>query len=199
MDFIQDMLLTSSVTLRLVTAYVALPHEALLAAGRTHWYPGERVRFYRTRGKVYTWLPDENEEVFVDRAWGAKATMQEQEQNTSDKLPSFSDQKTSSLHPTAIADRRDYDIEHYIQVLITSYAARLRKAFSLTISNNSSVSRVNQGYSINPLKISNHVGSDASESHLRLHQMAKPPAILLRVVGMTFVVGAATPLQQKTT
>lgn len=105
-------------------------YEALLAAGRTHWCPGERVRFYRTRGKIYTWLPDENEEVFVDRAWGAKATMQEQEQNTSDKLPSFSDQKTSSLHPTAIADRRDYDIEHYIQVLITSYAARLRKAFS---------------------------------------------------------------------
>ena len=30
----------------------------------------------------------------------------------------------------AIADRRDYDVSHYIQVLITSYAARLRKAFS---------------------------------------------------------------------
>jgi DNA polymerase, archaea type len=30
----------------------------------------------------------------------------------------------------AFADRRDYDANHYIQVLITSYAARLRKAFS---------------------------------------------------------------------
>ena len=29
-----------------------------------------------------------------------------------------------------IANRRDYDVEHYLQVLVTSYAARLRKAFS---------------------------------------------------------------------
>ena len=29
-----------------------------------------------------------------------------------------------------VANRRDYDVEHYLQVLVTSYAARLRKAFS---------------------------------------------------------------------
>jgi DNA polymerase I len=27
-------------------------------------------------------------------------------------------------------DRRDYDVAHYIQVLLTSYVGRLRKAFS---------------------------------------------------------------------
>jgi len=29
-----------------------------------------------------------------------------------------------------IANRRDYDVEHYLQVLVTSYAGRLRKAFA---------------------------------------------------------------------
>lgn len=29
----------------------------------------------------------------------------------------------------ALADRRDYEVEHYLRVLVTSYAARLRKAF----------------------------------------------------------------------
>ena len=28
------------------------------------------------------------------------------------------------------ANRRDYDIDHYLNVLVTSYAARLRKAFA---------------------------------------------------------------------
>jgi DNA polymerase elongation subunit (family B) len=73
-------------------------YEALLAAGRTQWYPGERVRFYRTRGGGYVWLPDETEEV-----------------------PSQFE---------AVTERRDYDVEHYLQVLVTSYATRLRKAFA---------------------------------------------------------------------
>ena len=29
-----------------------------------------------------------------------------------------------------VANRRDYDIDHYLRVLVTSYAARLRKAFT---------------------------------------------------------------------
>jgi DNA polymerase I len=73
-------------------------YEALLAAGRTQWYPGERVRFYRARGGGYVWLPEETEEV-----------------------PSQQE---------AVTERRDYDVEHYLQVLVTSYAARLRKAFA---------------------------------------------------------------------
>ena len=69
-------------------------YEALLAAGRARWTPGERVRYYRAQGGGYVLLPDEDD--------GAAAT----------------------------ADRRDYDAEHYVGVLVSSYASRLRKAFA---------------------------------------------------------------------
>jgi len=105
-------------------------YEALLAAGRTRWYPGERVRYYRTRNKTYVWLPDENEETSVDRGWESESIIQAPERaihNVQNLLRETGD----SLSPRAvIADRRDYDANHYIQVLFTSYAARLRKAFS---------------------------------------------------------------------
>ena len=29
-----------------------------------------------------------------------------------------------------VANRRDYDVDHYVQVLVNSYASRLRKAFA---------------------------------------------------------------------
>lgn len=80
------------------SAHPEAQYEALLAAGRTNWYPGERVRFYRARGGGYVWLPEEAEE---DNPGRRKA-----------------------------ADQRDYDVEHYLQALVTSYAARLRKAFA---------------------------------------------------------------------
>lgn len=70
------------------------PYEALLAAGRTRWSPGERVRFYRARNGVHVWLPDEEE--------GGPAPQ-----------------------PRV----RDYDAVHYLEVLVGSYASRLRKAF----------------------------------------------------------------------
>lgn len=73
-------------------------YEALLAAGRTQWHPGERVRFYRARSGAYVWLPEEAEE--------------------------------GPAQAEVVADQRDYDVEHYLQVLVTSYAARLRKAFT---------------------------------------------------------------------
>jgi DNA polymerase elongation subunit (family B) len=82
-------------------------YEALLAAGRTNWYPGERVRFYRSRGKNYVWLPEENIEASINQPWEPEAKTD----------------KTNAQH------RQDYDVEHYLQVLVTSYAARLRKAF----------------------------------------------------------------------
>ncbi|MFL5662077.1 MAG: DNA polymerase, partial [Ktedonobacteraceae bacterium] len=82
-------------------------YEALLAAGRTNWYPGERVRFYRARGKSYVWLPEENIEASINQPWE----------------PETKTDKTNAQH------RQDYDVEHYLQVLVTSYAARLRKAF----------------------------------------------------------------------
>ncbi len=37
------------------------PYEALLAAGRHHWEPGERVRYYRAVGGGFVWLPDGEE------------------------------------------------------------------------------------------------------------------------------------------
>ncbi|HEU4539437.1 MAG TPA: DNA polymerase domain-containing protein, partial [Polyangiaceae bacterium] len=64
-------------------------YEALLAAGRRDWQPGERVRVYRTRDRGHALLPE----------------------------------------PPA-PDPRDYDTEHYVALLASSYAARLRKAFS---------------------------------------------------------------------
>src|SRR5262249_1334799 len=42
------------------------PYEALLAAGRKSWEPGERVRFYRARGGGYALLPDEQLETDDD-------------------------------------------------------------------------------------------------------------------------------------
>ena len=105
-------------------------YESLLAAGRTRWYPGERVRYYRTRNKKYVWLPDENEEASVDHGWESESIIQTTEGAIHD-IQNLSTESNDSLSPRAvIADRRDYDANHYIQVLVTSYAARLRKAFS---------------------------------------------------------------------
>ncbi|HZU04108.1 MAG TPA: DNA polymerase domain-containing protein [Ktedonobacteraceae bacterium] len=95
-------------------------YEALLAAGRTRWFPGERVRFYRRQNKSYVWLPDEGEEVSADSDWEQEeeidGTIQEKQIPASPQRTPF--------------DHRDYDIEHYLRVLVTSYAARLRKAFA---------------------------------------------------------------------
>ena len=98
------------------------PYEALLAAGRSKWFPGERVRFYRTRHKTYAWLPEETIESSVDSDWTGEDV--NAEANEAHKEAATVSQKD------AIADRRDYDVEHYLQVLVSSYAARLRKAFS---------------------------------------------------------------------
>jgi DNA polymerase elongation subunit (family B) len=89
------------------------PYEALLNAGRKRWYPGERVRFYRARGKSYVWLPDENAEASVDSGWTET-------------------HGTAPQHPTTStgSNPHNYDVEHYVQVLVSSYAARLRKAFA---------------------------------------------------------------------
>src|SRR5205807_8088350 len=44
-------------------------YEALLAAGRTRWFPGERVRYYRSSSKKYVWLPEETEEAGIGNEW----------------------------------------------------------------------------------------------------------------------------------
>jgi DNA polymerase I len=87
-------------------------YEALLNAGRTRWYPGERVRFYRVRGNRYVWLPEETEELPLENNW--------QNGDQPARQPLYED----------VANRRDYDVDHYIQALVNSYATRLRKAFA---------------------------------------------------------------------
>ena len=76
-------------------------YEALLAAGRTEWHPGERIRWYRAEGGGAVWLPDDA---------GARG-------RTADA-------------PAGADDRRDYDVAYYRRLLVTSYAGRLKKAFT---------------------------------------------------------------------
>jgi len=95
-------------------------YEALLAAGRTKWVPGERVRFYRALGGISVWIPDESEDIsFGDR--GEAEGRAGEHKLKEPLLPSHADDKK---------DRRDYDVEHYLRVLVTSYASRLRKAYA---------------------------------------------------------------------
>jgi DNA polymerase I len=75
-------------------------------------------------------LPDENEEASVDRGWESESISQGSKR-VIDGIQNTLTETNASISPrTAIGDRRDYDVNHYIQVLITSYATRLRKAFS---------------------------------------------------------------------
>ncbi len=91
-------------------------YEALLAAGRTQWNVGERVRFYRAQGGVYTWLPEETDDAPL----------------AADDLEDGDEPETAvSFADTAsVADRRDYHVDHYLRVLLTSYASRLKVAFA---------------------------------------------------------------------
>lgn len=84
-------------------------YEALLAAGRNQWRVGERVRCYRGAGARPIWLPDESDDGAEDGAIGAFQS------------------DSPSASPEA---RHDYDVEHYVQLLVASYASRLRKAFT---------------------------------------------------------------------
>ncbi|MFO7169702.1 MAG: DNA polymerase domain-containing protein [Chloroflexota bacterium] len=92
------------------------PYEALLAAGRTEWAVGERVRCYKAQDGSYVWVPDESDEPTVGVV-----------RSTSDAdAPADDDGR-----PRVPAPRRanDYDVEHYLDVLLNSYASRLKKAF----------------------------------------------------------------------
>ena len=80
-------------------------YEALLAAGRTRWRRGERVRHYRAADGTAVWLP---------RASG------------DDGRPT----PESSAGGRGGRELPPYDVAHYLAVLHTSYVARLRKAFA---------------------------------------------------------------------
>ena len=66
----------------------------MIAAGRTSWTAGERVRVYRTETGHAALVADPDDNAAAD------------------------------------ADRRDYDVEHYVRVLRDSFAARLARAFT---------------------------------------------------------------------
>jgi len=110
------------------------PYEALLAAGRTSWSPGERVRFYRLRSGGYVWIPEEADEAPAGATWEAEVEDDEDEEELASITPAASvATKGGAAKPSRreiIGERRDYDANHYLQVLVTSYAARLRKAFA---------------------------------------------------------------------
>ena len=98
-------------------------YEALLAAGRASWFPGERVRFYRARGKAYVWLPEASEDTTIDQN-------RAQNDNSQPQRDGKQNEHTAPGRREIVGDRRDYNVEHYLNVLVTSYAARLRKAFA---------------------------------------------------------------------
>lgn len=79
-------------------------YEALLAAGRTQWRAGERVRFYRAANGQAVWLPDRTEDPVIG-APDPGAT------GGDDTFP-------------------PYDIAHYLGVLHTSFVARFAKAYT---------------------------------------------------------------------
>ena len=102
-------------------------YEALLAAGRTDWSPGERVRCYRVAGNTYVWLPDQTEDAVFDDQDDIMGAAACERAGESALVPSL---LTPAPLRSLADDRRDYNVDHYLHVLVTSYAGRLRKAFA---------------------------------------------------------------------
>jgi DNA polymerase, archaea type len=126
------------------------PYEALIAAGRSEWATGERVRCYKAEGGGYVWLPDEDEgprnEDDGPRTKNQEPRTKNRGPRTEDRGPHTRDERSaveaarvaagdgqpSSLGGgrSSIEERRDYDVEHYLDTLVGSYASRLKKAFA---------------------------------------------------------------------
>jgi DNA polymerase elongation subunit (family B) len=104
------------------------PYEALLAAGRTEWAPGERVRCYKAEGGGYVWLPDEDGPADEDERSAAEDEGVFDEEDGG--APSAGHQSLARRPSPSLDDARDYDVAHYLEALITSYASRLKKAFA---------------------------------------------------------------------
>ena len=93
-------------------------YEALLAAGRTQWRAGERVRFYRSQQGMPVWLPDEADD--------ASPISDEEE---GDEVDGNVESLNHAASDVPMSERKDYDCEHYVRVLRDSYAERLRVVF----------------------------------------------------------------------
>ena len=79
-----------------------LAYEAMLANGREHWAPGERVYVYRrTLGRAGLWQ-------------GNQAT-----------------EDADVEHDARLHDERDYDVEHYVRQLSNSFASRLARGVTV--------------------------------------------------------------------
>lgn len=117
-------------------------YEALLNAGRDQWTPGERVRYYRAADGSYVWLPDEAEARGEGRMRDPGETRGEGGMRGSGASPGDGGMTGPGETPgegetlgdgflgADLDDRRDYDVEHYVRVLVNSYAGRLKKAFT---------------------------------------------------------------------
>jgi DNA polymerase elongation subunit (family B) len=80
-----------------------LPYEAMIAAGRDTWRVGEQVRVYRATG-------------------GRAALLREPEGVDAADL--------DAADEAALPDPRDYDVDAYVRVLRTAFAARLVRALT---------------------------------------------------------------------
>jgi len=100
------------------TAHSEGPYEALLAAGRRQWSVGERVRTYRTQTGAYRWLPEEREE--------APLSLEEQDEGEGLDAGNI----LVPTQTTPMDEQRDYDVDLYARLLLTSYASRLAVAFT---------------------------------------------------------------------
>ncbi|WP_201380346.1 3'-5' exonuclease [Ktedonobacter sp. SOSP1-52] len=88
-------------------------YEALLLAGRRQWKSGEHVRFYRASNGTPVWLPDDIDDI---------SPLEDAEEDRGE---------TMRVAPPSSAFGRSpaYDSDYYQQVLLNSYAERLRVAF----------------------------------------------------------------------
>jgi DNA polymerase I len=92
-----------------------LPYEAMLAAGRSHWRRGERVRVYRASGGRAGLFDDFDPE--ADDA----------DRDGEDEGDDEADVRVAGARGDR-GDPRDYDVEYYVRVLRDTFAARLARA-----------------------------------------------------------------------
>jgi hypothetical protein len=97
-------------------------YEALLSAGRTHWEPGERVRFYRAVGGQFALL-EESQAPRTEHRTGDASAETTTERSSSLPSPVLGSPVLGSSSPA-------YDAEHYVRLLVENYAGRLHKAFA---------------------------------------------------------------------
>jgi DNA polymerase elongation subunit (family B) len=113
-------------------------YEAMLAAGRSSWEPGERVRFYRAEGGRFVLLPDDgqrrdaNDHSLGDHDEGRKTKDEILNDEVLEDEADVHDPKLAESPSTFVprpSSPPDYDAEHYVRILLDNYAGRLKKAF----------------------------------------------------------------------